>query len=130
MSFRRKLAYVAASVISGAGMMFGHNWAEAARAAGSEAPAAQWLGVGSWVIAGVAAALIDRTAPARAIGVSSLALPLVWFGMMLVSEGNAMWLVALAMMLFFGLLAGLSAAATQRLLRPRRGRHHRHRHHR
>jgi hypothetical protein len=127
-SFRRKLAYVAASVISGAGMMLGHNWAEAARAAGGEAPAAQWLGVGSWVIAGVVAALIDRTAPARAIGFASLALPLVWFGMTLVSEGNALWVVALLMMLFFGLLTGLSAAATQRLLRPRR--RHRRSHHR
>ena len=117
MPLRRRLAYIAASVIAAAGMMSGHWLAEASRAAGRESPLAQSLGVLSWVVAGAVAALIDRTVPAHAVGVASLALPLVWFGMILVSEPNGLWLLGLGAMAVFALIAGLSAAATKAALR-------------
>lgn len=113
---RRRLAYIAASVIAAAGMMGGHALAGAAEAEGGSI-AAQWIGVLSWVAAGVTATLIDRTVPARAVGFASMALPLVWFGMLLVSEENNLWLLGLAAMAVFGLIAGLSAGATKLLFR-------------
>lgn len=112
-SFRRRLSYIAASVIAAAGMMSGHWLAGAARAEGGESPVAQGLGIASWAVAGIVAALIDRTVPARAVAFASLALPLVWFGMILVSEENSLWLLGLAVMAVFALIAGLSAAATK-----------------
>lgn len=113
MSLRRRLAYIAASVIAAAGMMSGHWLAGAARAEGAESPAAQILGIASWLVAGVAAVLIDRTVPPRAVAFASLALPLVWFGMLLVSEDNNLWLLGLAALAVFALLAGLAAGATK-----------------
>lgn len=118
-SFRRKLSYIAASVIAAAGMMTGHWLAESARAAGGESALAQGLGLASWVVAGVAAVLIDRTVPARAVAFASLALPLVWFGGLLVSEDNTLWLLGLVALTVFALAAGLSAGATKLLLRSR-----------
>lgn len=116
-SFRRKLAYVAASVIAAAGMMGGHWMANAARAGGSESALAPALGLGSWIAAGIAAVLIDRSVPARAVAFASLALPLVWFGMLLVSEDNSLWILGLAAMAVFALLTGLAAAGTRFALR-------------
>lgn len=110
---RRRLSYIAASVIAAAGMMGGHWLAGAARAEGAESPFAQGLGILSWAVAGILAVLIDRTVPARAVAFASLALPLVWFGMLLVSEENSLWLLGLAVMAVFALIAGLSAAATK-----------------
>ena len=57
--------------------------------------------------------LIDRTEPPRAVEFASLALPLVWFGMLLVSEDNNLWLLGLAALAVFALLAGLAAGATR-----------------
>ena len=97
-------------------MMGGHALAGAAADQGGSV-AAQWIGVFSWVVAGVVAVLIDRTVPARAVGFASMALPLVWFGMLLVSDENNLWLLGLIAMAVFGLIAGLSAAATKLILR-------------
>ena len=119
MSFRRRLCYLAASAIAAAGMMTGHWMAGAARAAGEESALAQGLGLVSWVIAGVAAVLIDRSVPPRAVAFASLALPLVWFGGLLVSEEGTVWILGLIALAVFALVAGLSAGATKRLLRPR-----------
>lgn len=115
MPIRRRLSYIAASVIAAAGMMGGHALAAAAGAEGSVA--AQWMGILAWVVAGVAAVLIDRTVPARAVGFASLALPLVWFGMLLVSEDRSLWMLGLLFIFFFALVAGLSAAGTKLLFR-------------
>lgn len=99
--------------------MTGHWLASAARAAGQEPPFSDMLGILSWVVAGIAAVLIDRTVPARAVGFASLALPLVWFGGLLVSEDRSMWLMGLLTLVVFALLAGVSAAATKLLFRSR-----------
>jgi hypothetical protein len=115
MPIRRRLAYIAASVIAAAGMMGGHALAAAAGADGSAA--AQWMGILSWVVAGIVAVLIDRTVPARAVGFASLALPLVWFGMLLVSEDRSLWMLGLAFIFFFALVAGLAAGGTKLLFR-------------
>lgn len=92
----------------------------------ASAGAAQLVGILSWVAAGIAAVLIDRSVPARAVGFASLALPLVWFGGLLVSEGVGFWFAALALLGVFALLAGVSAAVMKWLLqtrhRPRRSR--------
>lgn len=114
---RRRLAYVAASVIAAAGMMSGHAMADSARAAGGESPFAQALGILCWVAAGIAAVLIDRTVPARAVAFASLALPLVWFGAIIVSDQRELWWVGLVVLVLFALVAGLAAAATGFLFR-------------
>jgi hypothetical protein len=113
---RRRLAYIAASLIAAAGMISGHAIAGAAANDGGSS-AAQWIGVLSWVAAGIAAVLIDRSVPARAAGFASLALPLVWFGMLLVSEEHTLWMLGLVAMAVFGLIAGLSAGAMKLLFR-------------
>lgn len=77
---------------------------------------ANYVGVFSWVAAGVCAALIDRSVPARAVAVASLGLPLVWFGTLIVSEDHGLWMFGLAFLVFFAIIAGLSAAVTKRLL--------------
>ena len=118
MPLRRRFSYIAASFIAAAGMMGGHALAGAAANDGGSA-AAQWIGVLSWVVAGITAVLIDRSVPARAVGFASMALPLVWFGMLLVSEEHTLLLLGLVAMAVFGLVAGLSAGATKWLLRPR-----------
>ena len=118
MSLRRRLAYVAASAIAAAGMFAGHAMG---RAAADGSSAADLIGILSWVAAGVVAVLIDRSVPPRAVGVASLALPLVWFGGLLVSEGVGLWLAGLALLLIFAVLAGASAAAMKWLLRRGRG---------
>ncbi|MDQ3068340.1 MAG: hypothetical protein M3R55_01250 [Acidobacteriota bacterium] len=117
MPFRRRLACIAASVIAAAGMMSGHWLAGVARAAGEESPVAQSLAIAAWITAGVIAVLIDRTVSARAVALASLALPLVWFGMILVLEDHGLWMLGLAAMAVFALLAGLSAAAMKLMLR-------------
>ncbi|HUF24253.1 MAG TPA: hypothetical protein VMN81_09010 [Vicinamibacterales bacterium] len=117
MSLRRRLAYLSASLIAAAGMMAGHALAGAARAAGEESQLAPALGLLSWVAAGIAAVLIDRTVPPRAVGFASLALPLVWFGMLLVSEDNSLWLLGLAALAVFALIAAASAAMTKAVIR-------------
>jgi hypothetical protein len=117
MSIRRRLAYIAASVIAAAGMMVGDALGEAARAAGTESYAAVFIGVGGWILAGIAAVLIDRTIPARAAGFASMALPLVWFGMLLVSDDRSLWFVGLLLICLFALVAGLAAAGAKLLLR-------------
>lgn len=99
--------------------MTGHWLAGSARAAGDESALAQGLGLFSWVIAGVVAVLIDRTVPARAVAFASLALPLVWFGGLLVAEDNTLWIFGLVALTVFALAAGLSAGATKLLLRSR-----------
>lgn len=114
-SIRRRLAYLAATVIAAAGMFAGHA---IGKAADGSTGLANLLGIGSWIVAGIIAVLIDRTVPARAVAFASLGLPLVWFGMILVSEGVGFWFVALLLIAVFALLAGLSAAATKWLLRP------------
>lgn len=116
-SLRRKLSYIAASVIAGAGMMTGHWMATAARQAGGESAIANSLGILSWVIAGAVAVLIDRSVPPRAVALASLALPLVWFGGLLVSEDRTMWLLGFVLLLVFALLAGVSAAAVKWLFK-------------
>lgn len=121
-SLRRKLSYVAASVIAAAGMMTGHWMASAAREAGRDSAFAGALGILSWAIAGIAAVLIDRSVPPRAVALSSLALPLVWFGMIIVSEENTMWLIGLLLIGLFALLTWAAAAGTRWLLRPKRHR--------
>jgi hypothetical protein len=121
-SIRRRLAYVAASVIAAAGMMTGHWMANSARAAGGESAFAGSLAILSWVLAGVVAVLVDRSVPPRAIALASLALPLVWFGMILVSEDRTLWFLGLLLIALFAVLTWLSAAATRWLLRPRRQR--------
>lgn len=91
--------------------------------ADDSAIAANLIGVLSWAVAGVVAVLVDRSVPPRAVGFASLALPLVWFGGLLVSEGVGFWFLALALLGAFAVLAGASAAFTKWLLRPRsRGR--------
>lgn len=112
---RRRLSYIAASVIAAAGMMGGHALAGASGAEGSAI--AEWMGILSWAAAGVAAVLIDRTVPARAVGFASMALPLVWFGMLLVSEDRSLWFMGLLFIGLFALVAGLSAAGTRLLFR-------------
>jgi len=121
-SFRRKLSYIAASVIAAAGMMTGHWMANAARAAGTDSALAGALGIVSWALAGIIAVLIDRSVPPRAVALSSLALPLVWFGMIIVSEENTMWLIGLLLIGLFALLTWAAAAGTRWLLRPKRHR--------
>lgn len=106
---RRWLACAAASLIAAAGMMTGHALAAAARAAGEESAVAQGLGVASWVVAGAAAVLIDRDVPAQAVAAASVVLPLVWFATL----ENPLWLLGLAAMTLFALIAGLSAAVTK-----------------
>lgn len=98
-------------------MIAGHALAGAQRASGEESPLAPALGLLSWVAAGIVAVLIDRTVPARAVGFASLALPLVWFGMLLVSEDNSLWLLGLAALVVFALIAAASAWATGAVLR-------------
>lgn len=110
---RRRLAYIAASVIAGSGMFAGHTIAQRT----SDPTIANWIGIGGWIVAGIAAVLIDRTVPARAVGLASLALPLVWFGMLLVSEDNALWMAGLAFLLAFAMVSGVSAGATKFLFR-------------
>ena len=119
--WRRRLSYLAASVIAAAGMFAGHAMGQGPDEA---AGAAQLVGILSWVAAGVVAVLIDRSVPPRAVGFASLALPLVWFGGLLVSEGVGFWVAALALLGVFALLAGASAAVMKWLLQPR-GRHRR-----
>jgi len=114
---RRRLAYLSASLIAAAGMIAGHTVAGTSRAAGGESPLAPALGLLSWVAAGIVAVLIDRDVPARAVGFASLALPLVWFGMLLVSEDNSLWLLGLAALAVFALMAAASAWATRAVLR-------------
>jgi len=121
-SFRRRLCYLAASAIAAAGMMTGHWMANTARAAGAESVLAGALGIVSWVLAGIVAVLIDRSVPPRAVALSSLALPLVWFGMVIVSEENTLWLLGLLLLGLFALLTWTAAAATRWLLRPTRHR--------
>lgn len=119
--WRRRLSYLAASVIAAAGMFTGHAMG---RGPDESAGVAQLVGILSWVVAGVAAVLIDRSVPPRAVGFASLALPLVWFGGLLVSEGVGFWFAALVLLGVFALLAGVSAALMKWLLQPR-GRHRR-----
>jgi hypothetical protein len=114
---RRRLAYLSASLIAAAGMIAGHTVAGASRAIGGESQLAPALGLLSWVAAGIVAVLIDRDVPARAVGFASLALPLVWFGMLLVSEDNSLWLLGLAALAVFALIAAASAWATRAVLR-------------
>ena len=113
---KRKLAYLAASLIAAAGMFTGH---ELGGPASNSSGAANLIGILSWVVAGVVAVLIDRSVPPRAVGFASLGLPLVWFGGLLVSEGVGLWLAGLVMLGLFALLAGASAAGVKWLLRPR-----------
>ena len=110
---RRRLACIAASVIAAAGMFAGHRMGKTSDDAG----VANLVGIFSWVVAGIVAVLIDRTVPARVVGVASLALPLVWFGTVLVSEGVGFWFIALLLMAVFALLAAVSAGATKLLCR-------------
>jgi hypothetical protein len=124
-SLKRRLAYVAASTIAAAGMMTGHWMANAARAAGEESLVAGSLAIASWFVAGIAGALIDRSAPPRAIALASLALPLVWFGAILVSEDKTLWFLGLLALVVFALFTWTAAVATRWLLRPRRGRMYR-----
>jgi len=119
---RRRLAYLAASVVAAAGMMTGHALGQAAHAAGTSAAAAAAIGIGAWVAAGIAAVLIDRTVPARAVAVASIALPLVWFGTMIVSEERELWWVGLALLVLFAAVAGLAAAAAGFFFRRAAGR--------
>jgi hypothetical protein len=115
-SLQRKIAYLAASAIAAGGMFAGHALG------GPQSDStilANLVGILGWVVAGAAAVLIDRTVPPRAVAFASLGLPLVWFGGLLVEEGMAFWLLGLALLALFALLAGLSAAAVKWLLRPR-----------
>jgi hypothetical protein len=114
---RRRLAYVAASVIAAAGMFVGDGLGDAAREAGGESLAAAIIGIGSWIVAGIAAVLLDRTVPARAVGFASLGLPLVWFGATVVSDDRSLWWAGLLLLGAFAALAALSAAATKLLFR-------------
>ena len=119
---RRRLAYIAASLIAAAGMIVGDSLGEAARRADGESWAAALIGIGSWTVAGVVGVLIDRTVPARAIGLASTALPLLWFGGLIVSEEKSLWWAGIVLIAVFGLIASLSAAATKlvfRLLAPK-----------
>ena len=115
-SLQRKFAYVAASVIAAGGMFAGHALG------GPQSDStilANLVGILAWVVAGIVAVLIDRSVPPRAVGFASLALPLVWFGGLLVEEGMTFWLAGLALLALFALLAGASAAGTKWMLRPR-----------
>ena len=114
MPIRRRLAYIAASVIAATGMFAGHTLG---KGSDDSSAVANLLGIGAWVVAGIVAVLIDRSVPARAVGFASLALPLVWFGTVLVSEGVGFWFLALLLIAVFALLAALSAAATRLLFR-------------
>lgn len=114
--WRRRLSYLAASVIAAVGMFTGHAMGQGPD---ESAGVAQLVGILSWVAAGIVAVLIDRSVPPRAVGFASLALPLVWFGGLLVSEGVGFWLAALALLGVFALLAGVSAAVMKWLLQPR-----------
>ena len=114
MPIRRRLAYIAASVIAAVGMFAGHTLG---KASDESTGLANLVAIASWVVAGVVAVVIDRTVPARAVGFASLALPLVWFGTVLVSEGVGFWFLALLLIAAFALLAGLSAAGTKLLFR-------------
>ena len=115
-SLKRKIAYVAASVIAAGGMFAGH----ALGGPESESTTlANLLGILAWVVAGIVAVLIDRSVPARAVGFASLGLPLFWFGGLLVEEGMTFWLAGLALLGLFALLAGTAAAGTKWLLSPR-----------
>ena len=105
--------------------MTGHWMANAARAAGGESSIAGSLAIVSWFVAGTVAVLIDRSAPPRAIALSSLALPLVWFGMILVSEESGLWFLGLLMLVVFAMFTWSAAAATRWLLRPRKRRMYR-----
>lgn len=110
------MAYIAASVIAAGGMFTGH----ALGGPQSDSTAlANLIGILAWVVAGSVAVLIDRSVPPRAVGFASLALPLVWFGGLLVEEGMTFWLLGLALLALFALLAGVSAAGTKWMLRPR-----------
>ena len=102
--------------------MTGHWMANSAREAGGESAFAGSLAILCWVVAGVVAILIDRSVPPRAVAIASLALPLVWFGMILVSEDRSLWFLGLLLIALFAFLTWLSAAATRWLLRPRRER--------
>ncbi|MEX2272526.1 MAG: hypothetical protein WD690_13730 [Vicinamibacterales bacterium] len=103
-------------------MMSGHALAASARAAGGESQLAPALGIVSWVVAGIAAVIIDRTIPVRFVGAASVVLPLIWFATLLAKDGNPLWPAAGAAIMLFGLLAGLSAGATHWLLRRMPGR--------
>lgn len=116
MSLKRKIAYLAASVIAAGGMFAGHALG------GPQSDStllANLVGILGWVVAGVTAVLIDRSVPARAVGFASLGLPLVWFGGLLVEEGVTFWLAGLVLLGVFAFLAGASAAGMKWLLRPR-----------
>lgn len=116
MSLKRKIAYVAASVIAAGGMFAGH----ALGGPQSDSTVlANLVGILGWVVAGVTAVLIDRSVPPRAVGFASLGLPLVWFGGLLVEEGMTFWLAGLVLLGVFAVLAGASAAGTKWMLRPR-----------
>ncbi len=115
-SLKRKMAYVAASVIAAGGMFAGHALGGPETASTT---LANLVGILAWVVAGSAAVLIDRSVPPRAVGLASLGLPLVWFGGLLVEEGMTFWLAGLALLAVFALLAGASAAGTKWMLRPR-----------
>jgi hypothetical protein len=114
---RRRLAYAAASLVAAAGMMAGHALAGAARAAAGESQLAPAVGLLAWVAAGIVAVLIDRRVPAGAAGAASIVLPLAWFGVRLAIDGNSLWLLGLAALAVFALLAAASAAITKTVLR-------------
>ena len=97
--------------------MGGHTLAASMRASGEEAAAAQVMGIAGWFVAGIAAVLIDRTVPARAVALASLALPLVWFGSIIVSDESGLWWLGLLAIAVFALMAGAAAAATSLLFR-------------
>ncbi len=113
---KRKLAYLAASLIAAGGMFTGHALGASAS---DTSDAANLIGILSWVVAGVIAVLIDQSVPPRAVGFASLGLPLVWFGGLLVSEGVGLWLAGLVILGLLALLAGVSAAGMKWILRPR-----------
>jgi hypothetical protein len=106
---RRPVAYVTASAIAAAGMMSGHALAAAARASGQESPFAQAVGILAWIAAGVTAVVIDRTVVAPTVAAASVALPLLWFATL----DNPLWLLGLAALALFAILAGVSAALTK-----------------
>ncbi len=98
-------------------MMGGHTLAAAMRAAGEDSALAQGMGIAGWIAAGTVAVLIDRTVPARAVAFASLALPLVWFGSIIVSDESGLWWLGLLVIAVFALIAGAAAAATSLLFR-------------
>lgn len=90
-------------------MMSGHALAASARAAGGESQIAPALGIISWVVAGVVAVLIDRTVPGLIVAAASVVLPLIW----LATLDNPIWLLGLAAMAVFAMIAGGAAAAAR-----------------